>query len=68
MSYSKHMRDYLDESVQSRFENQHSRPTMEVWPDDDDAMWVMRHSDSARAVICATPEFGDSPFCGVGSH
>jgi hypothetical protein len=68
MSYAQHMKDYLDDSVASRFENQSSRPAVEIWPDDDDAMWVLRHTDPARSVICSTPEFGDTPFCGVGAH
>ena len=68
MSYKNHMSEYLNESREYRTENQFGRPGIEVWPDDDDAMWVLRHSDPARSVICSTPEFGDSPFCGTGFH
>ena len=68
MSYKRHLEDYLKESLETRFENHDTRPSLEIWPDDDDAMWVLRHSDPARDVICSTAEYGDSPFCGTGSH
>jgi len=68
MSYRKHLGEYLEESRESRLENQYMRPNVEVWPDDDDSMWVLRHSNPAMDVICSTPEFGDSPFCGTGFH
>jgi len=68
MSYRTHLAEYLEESREARLDNQYTRPGVEVWPDDDDAMWILRHSDPARDVICSTPEFGDSPFCGTGFH
>ncbi|MBI5248827.1 MAG: hypothetical protein HY912_04975 [Desulfomonile tiedjei] len=68
MSYKRHLEEYLKESLESRLENQKNRPGMEVWPDDDDAMWVLRHSDPSRDIICSTPEFSDSAFCGTGFH
>ncbi len=68
MSYRRHMEEFLKESQEERLENQSARPGIEVWPDDDDAMWILRHSDASRDVICSTPEFGDSPFCGTGHH
>jgi hypothetical protein len=68
MSYKKHMAEYLNESKEDRLAQQFARPGIEVWPYDDDALWVLRHSDPARSVICSTREFADSPFCGTGSH
>ncbi len=68
MSYKRYMEEYIAESEEARFGNQFSRPGVEIWPDDEDAQWVMRHTDPARAIICSTPEFGDSPFCGIGQH
>ena len=68
MSYKRYMEEFIGESEEARFANQFSRPGVEIWPDDEDALWVMRHSDPVRAVICRTPEFADSPFCGVGQH
>jgi hypothetical protein len=68
MSYKRHMDDFAEESKEARFENQFSRPGIEIWPDDEDALWIMRHTDPARAVICRTPEFSNTPFCGVGMH
>ncbi len=45
------------------------RPDIEVWPEEDDfGQWVASHRDKVRMVICRTPEFSDSPFCGRGIH
>jgi hypothetical protein len=68
MFYKRDKEEDLKESEETRFENQVSRPGIEIWPDDDDAMWILRHSDPVRDVVCSTPEFGDSPFCGTGHH
>ncbi len=68
MSYKRHLEEYLNASSETRFENLGSRPGIEIWPDDEDAMWVLRHSDPGRCVICRTPEFRDTPFCGTGHH
>jgi hypothetical protein len=68
MSYKRDIEDFMEESTEARFETQSNRPGVEIWPDDEDALWLMRHSDPARAVICRTPEFASSPFCGVGHH
>jgi hypothetical protein len=68
MSYKRHMEEYLKESSEERLNNENDRPHVEVWPDDDDAMWVLAHSDPARDVICTTPEFANSAFCGTGFH
>jgi hypothetical protein len=43
-----------------------NRPFIEVWPDDEFADWVSRHTDKVRNVICHTPEFSATPYCGVG--
>lgn len=68
MSYKRYIEDMLDEGKNDRFEGQFGRSGVEVWPGDEDDMWVMRHTDPTRAVICATPEFASTPFCGVGQH
>jgi len=68
MSYRKHVLDYLDESRDVRLENRDNRPSIEIWPDDDEALWVAMHSDPARDIIWSTPEYGDTPFCGMGFH
>ncbi len=58
------MKDGLD----YRSEEEES-PAVEVWPDEDDfAKWIAYHSPQERPVICATPEFKDTPFCGIGYH
>jgi hypothetical protein len=58
----------IEEGKNDRFNEQLARPGVEVWPDDEFALWIMRHSDPARSVICSTPEFANTPFCGVGQH
>lgn len=68
MSYKNHLLDFLNESEDVRVNNQTSRPSVEIWPDDDDALWVAMHRDPARDIICTTQEYGDTPFCGVGFH
>jgi len=68
MSYKSHLQEYFNDSYETRLDSHESRPDIEIWPDDDDAMWVLRHRDPARDIICSTPEFGDSPFCGTGHH
>jgi hypothetical protein len=45
------------------------RPNIEVWPFEDEfGLWAMSHRDPIRAVVCGTPEFKDSPYCGLGVH
>jgi hypothetical protein len=58
----------LNENEESRFNDRDNRPMVEVWPDDEFAFWVSRHQDGSRHIICNTPEFMDTPFCGVGYH
>lgn len=46
-----------------------SRPSVEVWPEEDDfGRWVASHTDRVRTIVCETPEFKDAPFCGRGHH
>jgi hypothetical protein len=53
----------------ARIADQDTRPAVEVWPEEDGfGRWVASHTDRARAVVCASPEFKDSPFCGRGNH
>ncbi|MGC8658399.1 MAG: hypothetical protein ACP5U1_04935 [Desulfomonilaceae bacterium] len=59
----------INEGVGQRIENQNYRPNIEVWPEEDDfGRWVASHQDRVRSVICNSPEFADSPFCGRGAH
>lgn len=59
----------ISENLEERVEAQGNRPGIEVWPDDDGfGRWVASHSDRVRSVICSTPEFADSPYCGRGFH
>jgi hypothetical protein len=68
MSYKSHLEDSMEDNKEARFAGQYGRPGIEVWPGDEDELWVMRHTDPVRAVICRTPEFGSTPFCAVGQH
>jgi hypothetical protein len=53
----------------ARIADQDTRPAVEVWPEEDGfGRWVASHTDRARAVVCASPEFKDAPFCGRGNH
>lgn len=59
----------VKDNLEDRIENFGMRPTMEVWPVEDDfARWVAYHQARDRAMICNSPEFKDTPFCGRGSH
>ena len=59
----------IEDKLEDRIENAGMRPTIEVWPGEDDfAQWVASHKAKDRAVICNSPEYKDTPFCGRGSH
>lgn len=59
----------INDGFTERTEDLDLRPTMEVWPAEDDfGHWVAFHEAKERAVICNTPEYKDTPFCGSGSH
>ncbi len=66
MSFKTEMMDEIQDGEGLRFSNGHDRPSVEVWPDDDFADWVSGHSDRVRNIICHTPEFKATPYCGVG--
>lgn len=56
-------------NLDARIEEQEMRPHIEVWPVEDDfGRWVAYHEAKERAVICSTPEYRDTPFCGTGCH
>lgn len=59
----------IGDSLGPRIEGQGLRPSIEVWPSEDDfGRWIAAHEDRVRAVICSTPEFSDAPWCGPGIH
>ena len=59
----------INDGLGQRIEAQNNRPDIEVWPDEDDfGRWVAAHRDRVRSVICGSPEFADTPFCGRGFH
>jgi hypothetical protein len=66
MSFKKEMMDEIQAGQELRFANGDARPSVEVWPDDDFADWVSAHSDRTRNIICRTPEFKATPYCGAG--
>lgn len=69
MSVNKDFVDRIKESAEARAEEQGVRPTIEVWPVDDDfGRWVASHEHPERRVTCASPEFKDTPHCGAGHH
>ena len=59
----------IHEGLEVRNDSLNLRPTIEVWPAEDDfGHWVAYHEAKERAVICNTPEYKDTPYCGSGSH
>ncbi len=61
--------DGINEGFGDRIEGANHRPSVEVWPEEDDfGRWVASHEEPVRTVICGTPEFADSPYCGRGYH
>jgi hypothetical protein len=69
MSIREDFVEAVKEGLGARVEAQAKRPTVEVWPEEDDfGRWIASHTDRVRTVICETPEFKDAPFCGRGSH
>lgn len=57
----------IRENEGERFESVGFRPSLEYWPDDF-GEWVAAHENPVASVICGTPEFESSPFCGKGYH
>lgn len=69
MSFREDFVEAVNEGLGTRMADQETRPTVEVWPEEDDfGRWVAFHSDRVRAVVCGSPEFKDAPFCGRGNH
>jgi hypothetical protein len=66
MSLKKEMMDEIRDGQELRFENGNDRPSVEVWPEEHFADWISAHSDRTRNIICHTPEFRATPYCGVG--
>lgn len=59
----------IKDTVGDRIENQGMRPEIEVRPVEDDfGHWVASKEARERAVICNSPEYKDTPFCGTGHH
>lgn len=66
MSFKKDMMNEIRDGEELRIRNGNDRPSVEVWPDDEFAEWVLAHEDGVRNIICNTPEFRATPYCGVG--
>ncbi len=57
------------EDSDDRIEESSLMPGIEVWPGKGDfADWIAYHVGKERLVICSSPEFRASPFCGIGYH
>jgi hypothetical protein len=60
---------YVKDKPDLWFDDMDMRPGIEVWPADDDfGQWVAAHENPAMAGLCSTPQFKDTPFCGLGYH
>ncbi len=59
----------IEETMPVRMEGTGFRSGIEVWPYEDDfGRWVASHEHRVQAVVCETPEYRSSPFCGLGAH
>jgi hypothetical protein len=67
MSIKEDLLKSISGDLDRRNEERDMRPLVEVWPDDFD-MWVASHEHKDRSVICNTPEFENTAFCGLGYH
>jgi len=69
MSYENYFLAEVRETEESRERDQNLKPTMEVWPVEDEfSCWIAYHEAKDRAVICSTAELKDMPYCGTGYH
>ena len=59
---------FLNETYDSRLEEEMTRPRVEIWPDDPYQQWACSHDDSKRSLICNLPSMKASPFCAMGYH
>lgn len=60
------LREYLSMTEKDRFEEELTRPRVEIWPDEW-ADWAASHRDDPSNFACYAG--GDaSPFCPVGYH
>lgn len=69
MSVRRELWGEIDHGLDSLVDGQTERPAVEIWPEEDDfGRWVAGHNDPLRTVICNTPEYKGSPYCGRGLH
>ena len=53
---------FLNETRDIRFEEEMTRPRVEIWPDDPYQQWALSHDESSRSLICNLPSMKASPF------
>jgi hypothetical protein len=69
MSFKDEFLQDIVDGYNDRVNEQTVRPRMEVCPFEDDfSNWVAGHQEKKRAIICNSPEFMNTPFCGTGCH
>jgi hypothetical protein len=69
LGFGRDFTNQISELLNFRDEELMVRPNVEVWPFEDEfGLWKLSHRDPSRAVVCGTPEFKDSPYCGLGVH
>jgi len=60
------LREYLSMTHNERFEEELTRPRVEIWPGDEWDGWLASHRDRSNFSCYAA---GDaSPFCPIGYH
>jgi len=60
------LREYLSKTQANRFEEELTRPRVEIWPDEW-SDWVSAHSEDQYNFACFA-EGRASPFCPQGYH
>jgi hypothetical protein len=60
------LREYLSMTQNDRFEEELTRPRVEIWPDEW-ADWVTSHDEDNNYFSCIAGGKA-SPFCSIGYH
>ena len=62
------LREAFKEAQKIRYEEEMTRPHVEIWDTEDDwARWVASHRDDKNVLYCHS-RLKASPFCPIGYH
>ncbi len=57
----------LTDSNEERFEEELTRPRVEIWPDEW-SEWVAAHERNRKNIMCHLSGMRASPYCAIGYH